>query len=96
LNCKNVRGVWYKDKDGKIKTYTVKDGLISNDIRAICEDNDGSIWIGTYTAGVSVLKNNRFTNYNKENGLSRRVMVGGTFSIRGILITVTKGRDVCL
>ena len=29
------------------KTYTAKDGLISNNIHAICQDNQGNMWFGT-------------------------------------------------
>src|SRR5882724_4038556 len=55
-------------KNGKFTTYTIKDGLANDRIGAICESNDGSLWIGTIR-GLSRFKNGKFTNYTTKDGL---------------------------
>ncbi|MDP2362776.1 MAG: two-component regulator propeller domain-containing protein, partial [Ignavibacteria bacterium] len=50
------------------KTYTVKDGLIGNRIRALMQDVKGFLWIGT-TDGLSIYDGSKFKNYSETNGL---------------------------
>jgi ligand-binding sensor domain-containing protein/signal transduction histidine kinase len=52
------------------KTYTQSDGLAQNSVYSVLETRDGSVWSGTLTAGVSQLRNGRFTNYTTANGLA--------------------------
>ncbi|MGN6554473.1 MAG: sensor histidine kinase, partial [Verrucomicrobiota bacterium] len=40
-------------------TYTIRDGLPSDSITALSEDNDGRLWIGTEN-GLSIFENGRF------------------------------------
>jgi len=47
----------------------MKDGLISDNIRSICQDSLGYIWVGT-GEGISVFDSKEFHNYSKEDGLS--------------------------
>ena len=49
------------------KTYTVKDGLIGNRIRALMQDAKGFMWIGT-TDGLSIYDGSKFKNYSETNG----------------------------
>ena len=51
-------------------TYTKANGLAQNSVYAVLEARDGTIWSGTLTAGVSALKNGRFTNYTTKDGLA--------------------------
>ncbi len=44
------------------------DGLISDDINAMCQDSSGYIWMAT-AEGLSVFNSNSFTNYSVEDGL---------------------------
>jgi ligand-binding sensor domain-containing protein/two-component sensor histidine kinase len=55
-------------KDGKVITYTTKDGLISNSVKSIYEDQDGALWIGT-RKGLSRYKDRKFNNYSIKDGL---------------------------
>ena len=55
------------------KTYTVEDGLVSNPIRRIYQDNKGFIWIATWE-GLSKYDGNKFTNYTIANGLSHNMV----------------------
>ncbi|HEX8961002.1 MAG TPA: two-component regulator propeller domain-containing protein, partial [Geobacteraceae bacterium] len=50
------------------ESYTVKDGLLSNDIRVITQDADGYLWIGTRD-GVSRFDGRQFVNYTTADGL---------------------------
>jgi signal transduction histidine kinase/ligand-binding sensor domain-containing protein len=55
------------------KTYTVKDGLLSNDIEAVAQDWRGFMWFGT-TDGISVFDGKSFTNYTIHDGLPHSVV----------------------
>ncbi len=56
--------------DGKtFTTYTKQNGLIDNDVTYIAENSKGDKWIAT-ASGVSLLKNNTFTNYNQKQGFT--------------------------
>ncbi len=52
-----------------VLTFTEKDGLAGNHIRALYEDETGAMWIGTYDSGLSRFKDGKFTVYNIGNGL---------------------------
>jgi len=66
-------------KDGRFSNYTTGDGLPSNTISSLYEDNSGNIWAGTFGSGVACLSNGKFTNYSKEQGL----LNGMTLFIQG-------------
>ncbi len=59
---------------GYFINYSQKDGIASNVIMAILEDDDRNLWIST-TAGLSKLntRNMTFKNYFKEDGLQHRI-----------------------
>jgi len=50
------------------KNYTSNDGLPSNNVYEVIQDNDGFIWIGT-DAGLSKFDGYRFENYTLNDGL---------------------------
>ncbi len=54
--------------DGKLKTYTTRDGLSSNEIRAITLDHQGNLWIGT-RVGLDRRVGSRFSTFRKIDGL---------------------------
>ncbi|WP_455673927.1 two-component regulator propeller domain-containing protein [Phocaeicola sp.] len=60
------------DKNGEyvFHSFTTDDGLVSNSVRALQEDNEGHIWIST-TNGLSCYDpaNNSFFNYTRKDGL---------------------------
>lgn len=49
--------------------FTTKDGLSTNIVRSIYEDNDGALWFGTFAGGLNRFKDGKFTSYTVENGL---------------------------
>ena len=57
-------------RDGKITGYKTKDGLLDNRIRALFEDREGNLWIGTQSEGLNKFKDGVFTGYTTKNGLS--------------------------
>jgi ligand-binding sensor domain-containing protein/signal transduction histidine kinase len=61
-----------RSKNGLLaaKSYTQADGLAQNSVYSVYLGRDGRVWAGTLSAGVSVLKNGRFTNYTIANGLA--------------------------
>lgn len=52
------------------KTYTTADGLAQDSVYAVHQSRDGTVWAGTLNAGVSRLKDGRFTTYTSTNGLA--------------------------
>jgi signal transduction histidine kinase len=49
--------------------FTEADGLASNRVRAIFEDEQGTLWIGTADGGLSRFRKGKFVNYTTRNGL---------------------------
>jgi ligand-binding sensor domain-containing protein/signal transduction histidine kinase len=45
------------------KMFTTQDGLSENIVRAIAEDADGNLWIGTENQGLNFFKGGKFTAY---------------------------------
>lgn len=52
------------------KNFTTVDGLPNNAVRSLFLDKESKLWIGTEN-GISIFKNNSFTNLNSEDGLSQ-------------------------
>lgn len=58
-----------KFKDGvHLKTYTTKDGLPKDTVRAIHEDRHGALWLGT-EGGLVKYQDGRFTVFTTKDGL---------------------------
>jgi signal transduction histidine kinase/ligand-binding sensor domain-containing protein len=59
--------------DGDIfesKTWTSAEGLAEDSVYSVYLTRDGTVWAGTLSAGVSMLKDGRFTNYTVAHGLA--------------------------
>jgi putative nucleotidyltransferase with HDIG domain len=54
--------VCIRHNNGEVLKYTVKDGLPNNSIRAICEDKNNFMWIGT-ASGVICINRNYLLEY---------------------------------
>lgn len=63
----NGGGIIAKTKSGFV-SYTTKEGLAGNIVRAICEDPSGGVWFGTNT-GASRFYNGKWTTFTTANGL---------------------------
>jgi len=80
-------------KDGQFRRYTAADGLLNDVVRAMLQDADGSLWIGT-DAGLYRLVHNRIQRMDGANGIPKmsvhalmldragEVWAGGTSLIR--------------
>jgi ligand-binding sensor domain-containing protein/signal transduction histidine kinase len=51
-------------------TYNQTNGLAENSVYSVYLARDGTIWAGTLSAGVSMLRGGRFTNFTVANGLA--------------------------
>ncbi len=59
--------------DGKVKNYSVSDGLSSNVVFRGYEDSDGIIWFTT-GYGISRFDGNNFVNFKEEQGIPARAL----------------------
>ncbi len=76
---------------GKITCYSTADGLVHDKVRALCEDHDGRIWVGTKGGGVSVISDGTIVNYTAEDGLPDNVVRWITEDRSGDLWIITEG-----
>jgi signal transduction histidine kinase/streptogramin lyase/ActR/RegA family two-component response regulator len=81
-------------KDGKLIAYSEQDGLSSNFIRAICEDDEGAIWIGT-RKGLNRFKEGKFTIYMEKDGLPHNFVRAIYNDSKGNLWLGTYGGGLC-
>jgi len=51
------------------KTYTQADGLAQNSVYSVYLARDGTVWAGTLSAGLSMLRDGRFKNFTIADGL---------------------------
>ncbi len=56
-------------RNGRIRTYTTHDGLVSDDVHSLCQDRNGNLWIGA-AIGISRLTKGKFTNFGRDDGLA--------------------------
>ena len=60
----------YSGNSFTAKTYTKANGLAQDSVYAVYKSQDGAIWSGTLSGGISKLKQERFTNYTTIDGLA--------------------------
>jgi diguanylate cyclase (GGDEF)-like protein len=75
-------------KNGVWTTYTVHDGLSSNDIHALFEGRDGSLWVGTAN-GLNRLQNGKIQVYGSRDGLPGTTVTDLKADSAGILWIAT-------
>jgi signal transduction histidine kinase/ligand-binding sensor domain-containing protein/CheY-like chemotaxis protein len=56
-------------KEGKIFSYTTKDGLSNNRVRAVYQDRDRNIWIATGGGGLNRLRDGKIDTFTTKDGL---------------------------
>ncbi|MPY87875.1 MAG: hypothetical protein GEU99_08140 [Luteitalea sp.] len=76
ITARRAGGVWlattaglFRFVDGVFKRWSTADGLSHDVVRAVLEDPDGTIWLGTYGGGLNRLRDGRVTHYTTANGL---------------------------
>src|SRR6266853_1579938 len=60
----------YRNGVIEIKTYTQANGLAENSVFAVYQSQDGAVWAGTLTSGISNFKDGRFVTYTMADGLA--------------------------
>jgi Signal transduction histidine kinase len=62
------RGLW-RLKDDRTQLMTTAEGLSSDQIRSIIQDEKGTLWIGTFGGGLNRLRDGHFVSYTAKDGL---------------------------
>lgn len=67
--------LWFGTQNGLVcrekdswKVYTTREGLSAQEVRAIADDAEGDLWIGTVGGGLNRLSKGKFTVLRKTNG----------------------------
>ena len=76
-------GTWIKSRDGlfhlqdqgNLDIYTEKEGLATNDVRALKEDREGNLWIGTNGAGIQKFTGRAFSTFTTEDGMAGNIVM---------------------
>jgi signal transduction histidine kinase/ligand-binding sensor domain-containing protein len=71
------------------RTFTKADGLAQDNVYAVLRARDGSVWAGTLSAGLSHLKNDRFTTFTTEDGLASNTVAALAETADGTLWVAT-------
>jgi ligand-binding sensor domain-containing protein/signal transduction histidine kinase len=56
--------------DLKATTYTHAEGLIQDNVYAVHQSHDGTVWAGTLSGGISAYRDGKFASYNTARGLA--------------------------
>jgi ligand-binding sensor domain-containing protein len=56
-------------KNQKLTQYLRPSAIEQFGVRSICEDFDGSLWLGTYGGGLCRMKNGKFKIFTMKDGL---------------------------
>jgi ligand-binding sensor domain-containing protein len=65
----NGGGVSYRDNSSNWHTFKMTNGLASDFVRGITEDQQGKFWFATYGGGISRLSGSTWTTYNMSVGM---------------------------
>jgi ligand-binding sensor domain-containing protein/signal transduction histidine kinase len=60
----------YKGDSFETETYTKAEGLAQNNVYAVHESRDGTVWAGTLSGGLSRFRDGNFKTYTTRNGLA--------------------------
>jgi signal transduction histidine kinase/ligand-binding sensor domain-containing protein len=71
------------------RTFTKADGLAQDNVYAVHRSRDGTVWAGTLSAGLSRLKDGRFTTFTTEDGLASNTIAAITEAADGTIWTAT-------
>jgi signal transduction histidine kinase/ligand-binding sensor domain-containing protein len=63
-------GLFRCSTNGTVLQFTKQDGLGSDFVRVVCEDNEGNLWVGMEGGGLARLRRPLFTVYGLAPGLS--------------------------
>ncbi|HEV2692611.1 MAG TPA: two-component regulator propeller domain-containing protein, partial [Verrucomicrobiae bacterium] len=69
--------------DDKFIPVTLRNGGLMSDVRALCEDTEGNLWLGTYGGGLVRLQPRNVRVVDASTGLPKRPAVCLGFSAQG-------------
>lgn len=72
---KSRDGLFHLHKQGHLDIYTEKEGLATNDVRALKEDREGNLWIGTNGAGIQKFTGRAFSTFTTEDGMAGNIVM---------------------
>jgi len=73
------------------KVFTTRDGLSSDMVRALADDAEGNLWIGTVGGGLNRLRDGQFTTFRKADGLPSDDISSLWVDVEGVLWIGTAG-----
>ncbi|WP_263351797.1 sensor histidine kinase [Acidicapsa acidisoli] len=73
------------------QTYTHATGLAQNSVSSVYKSRDGDVWAGTFSGGVSRLRDGNFTTYTDANGLGSNTVSSIAESPDGAMWFATSG-----
>ena len=73
------------------RTWTHADGLAQDSVSSVFRSRDGTVWAGTLSAGVSRLRDGRFTNFTEADGLASNTVSAILESADGTMWFATPG-----
>ena len=76
---------------GQERWYTRATGFPLADVRAVTEDAEGAIWVGTLGSGLSCLKDGVLKQFNKKDGLGNGSVISLLNDADGVLWIGTLG-----
>ncbi|RBP38051.1 two component regulator with propeller domain [Roseimicrobium gellanilyticum] len=62
-------GGLHRWENGNTRVWGTKDGLLTQSVRALYREANGTLWIGTLGGGLARMKDGRITNYTTREGL---------------------------
>ena len=79
---------------GEVRAFTENDGLISNHVRTVCEQSDGSILVAL-SGGVCVIKGDRVTDrYSKRAGVANDESLTVSYNDNGDILLGSNGSGI--
>ena len=57
-------------ENDRVERLPPNDGLSNNPILSLFEDREGNLWVGTDSAGLTILRNQKFVTYSFGNGIA--------------------------
>ncbi|MBL0048903.1 MAG: SpoIIE family protein phosphatase [Bacteroidetes bacterium] len=82
------QGLFKFDDKGSVH-YSLKDGLLSDNLHTLFIDRHENVWIGTYQAGLFKFDGTSFTNYTNKVGLADNTVYGICENKKGELFFAT-------
>ncbi len=82
-------------EQGRMRAFTVHQGMPSDNITAAFQDRDGDLWFGTDGAGFLRYAGERFVTYTRKDGLCSDLVMNMTADAAGDLWLGTYDNGIC-